>query len=1079
MKINNANVIKTGTMRPLICPPPPPRFHRLSFSLCAVALAVSLSGVAVAQTAGTVTISATGNNGDRDPATPGLQVDEGDTLTITVTANGLSAGEVFPEVVENWGNDIVGNILNRIRFSEGGSLDSVHLVRDDNEVEGDETFTVTLLSNIVIAGAVPSTWTVGTPSSVTITIRANDGSVAMLGGADADAPGGGTINVPVEFSSSPARTADSTVAFAITGTAAATDYTVTTGGGITFDAAAATGTIEIAQADTSGAIPIRIASGATAGRTLIVTLTGHTGGGVSSVVSSAPRTYTLTESTPAPVAGVTLSATTLAVGEGDNGAYSVALTSEPGGAVVITPSVLPGGHDLTLTRGGVALLPSGALTFTAANWNSAQTVSVAAGEDDDATDDTATIRHVVSGYGSVTAGAVVVTVSDDDAADSAPAFDAADAPEDRTYTVDAAITDLVLPEASGGNGALSYALDVSAVAGLVFDANTRTLSGTPSVVAGAVALTYIVTDSDGNTDAGDSDALTFSVTVAPVVITPAVMVSPTTLAVDEGGSGTYSIVLTTEPVGGNVTVTPSSDTDAVTVTPAGGLVFTTGNWDTVQTVTVTGTARALIRHRVDGTGNYTGVTAASVRVLFGNAEEVDATNAVILPEVARVMVGNHVSAITHRISQARTATGGAGAGLRANLGGHSTLEELAATHAQTMVDGGLDTKTLLGGADFAMPLNADGVGGLGGANLALWGSGDYRNIGGDSNNVDWDGSLFSAHLGVDVALQPGLLAGVMLAWSEADLEYTNRNTATAAAATGDYELDMTSLHPYVGWRALDGRLDLWTTVGYGSGDLKITEANTNPTTADATLQTLGAGGSARLLASRDTELRVKGEVQATRLEVEQAADDAFNEMEVNATQTRLALEATRTVTTRSGAQVSPSLELGMRYDGGDGATGNGVEIGGGFRFQSAARGLTLETRARALLAHSGETEDIGISATLKLTPGADGQGLSLSLAPAYGNTGGGGAEEVWQGGLSADIDPQASLNARVGYGLPAAAFMLTPYGEMALGEDVQNYRLGLSWGVGALFDLNLVGEREEKDGVGAEHAIWFEGRVRF
>ena len=1060
---------------------------------------VSLSGVAAAQTVGTMTLVATSNNGDRDAVASGLQVDEGDIITLTTTFHGKTGGRViiqavasgtanFPLSGQITGFDVTPSRRSNIptvQFDTGiGSSDVVTIdvpVFNDALTEGDETLTFTLTGLPTFAsGTGSASWVIGTPDSVTITIRANDGSQAFLGGADADAPGGGTINVPVEFSSSPARTADSTVAFAITGTAAATDYTVTTGGGITFDAAAATGTINIAQADTSGAIPIRIASGATAGRTLIVTLTGHSGGGVSSVVSSAPRTYTLTESIPAPVAGVTLSATTLAVGEGGNGAYSVVLTSEPGGAVVITPSVLPGGHDLTLTRGGVALLPSGALTFTAANWNSAQTVSVAAGEDADATDDTATISHAVSGYGSVTAAAVVVTVGDDDAADSAPAFDAADAPGEQTYTVGVGIADLVLPAASGGNGALSYALDASAVAGLVFDADTRTLSGTPSVVAGAVALTYTVTDSDGNTDAGDSDALTFSVTVAPVVVTPAVTVSPTTLAVGEGGSGTYSVVLTTEPVGGNVTVTPSSDTDAVSVTPDGGLVFTTGNWDTAQTVTVTGTARATISHTVAGTGNYTGVRAASVRVLFGNAEEVDATNAVILPEVARVMVGHHVSAITHRISQARTAGagGGAGAGLRANLGGHSTLEELAATHAQTMVDGGLDTKTLLGGADFAMPLNAGGDG-LGGSNLALWGSGDYRNIGGDSNNIDWDGSLFSAHLGVDVALQPGLLAGVMLAWSEADLEYTNSNTATAAATTGDYELDMTSLHPYLGWRALDGRMDMWATVGWGTGELEITETNADPTTADATLQTLGVGGSARLLASRDTELRVKGEVQATRLEVEQAADDAFNEMEADASQARLALEATRTVTTRSGAQASPSLELGMRYDGGDGETGNGVEIGAGLRYHNAGRGLTLETRMRALLSHSGDTKDQGLSATLKLTPGADGQGLSLSLAPAYGNTGG-GAEEVWRGGLSADAaDLQASLNARVGYGLPSAAFMLTPYGEMALGEDVRNYRLGLSWGVGALFDLNLVGEREEKDGGGVEYGIWFEGRVGF
>ena len=573
-----------------------------------------------------------------------------------------------------------------------------------------------------------------------------------------------------------------------------------------------------------------------------------------------------------------------------------------------------------------------------------------------------------------------------------------------------------------------------------------------------------------------SDATELSVTVP----TPTVVISTTRVRLTEDSTETYyTIVLDSEP-GADVVVTPESDTDAVTVTPDDGLTFTTGNWETEQTVTVTGNARATISHRVDGTGNYTGVTAADVRVIFGDAEATDALNAVILPEVARVMVGNHVSAITHRISQARTAGGGAGTGLRANLGGHSTLEELAATHAQTMVDDGLDTKTLLGDSDFAMPLSAASDGGLGGSNLALWGSGDYRNIGGDGNNVDWDGSLFSAHLGVDVALQPGLLAGVMLAWSEADLEYTNRNTATATA--GDYELDMTSLHPYVGWRALNGRLDLWTTVGYGSGDLKITEANTNPTTADATLQTLGVGGSARLLASRDTELRVKGEVQATRLEVGQAKDDAFNEMEVSATQTRLALEATRSLTAPNGAQLLPSLELGMRHDVGDGATGNGIEIGAGLRYHNATRGLTLETRLRALLSHSGDTKDQGLSATLNLTPGADRQGLSLSLTPAYGNAAS-GVQNVWDKGVPAadsDSDLNARMSVEVGYGFAGVGDgLLTPYSELTLGEDNKTYRMGMRWHLGKTFTLNLANERLEKDDAAPKDAYLLEGEVKF
>ena len=57
-------------------------------------------------------------------------------------------------------------------------------------------------------------------------------------------------------------------------------------------------------------------------------------------------------------------------------------------------------------------------------------------------------------------------------------------------------------------------------------------------------------------------------------------------SVDEGGTGTYTVVLASEP-SGNVTVTATSgNTGAVTVTPT-SLTFTTGNWATAQTVTVT------------------------------------------------------------------------------------------------------------------------------------------------------------------------------------------------------------------------------------------------------------------------------------------------------------------------------------------------------------------------------------------------------------------------------------------------------------------------------------------------------------
>ena len=76
----------------------------------------------------------------------------------------------------------------------------------------------------------------------------------------------------------------------------------------------------------------------------------------------------------------------------------------------------------------------------------------------------------------------------------------------RTYTVGTAINALTLPAASGGDGTLTFSLSPN-VPGLTFNATTRQLTGTPST-AGTYAMTYTVTDEDG-----DSDTLSFTITV--------------------------------------------------------------------------------------------------------------------------------------------------------------------------------------------------------------------------------------------------------------------------------------------------------------------------------------------------------------------------------------------------------------------------------------------------------------------------------------------------------------------------------------------------------------------------------------
>ena len=135
---------------------------------------------------------------------------------------------------------------------------------------------------------------------------------------------------------------------------------------------------------------------------------------------------------------------------------------------------------------------------------------------------------------------------------------------------------------------------------------------------------------------------------------------------------------------------------------------------------------------------------------------------------------------------------------------------------------------------------------------------------------------------------------------------------------------------------------------------------------------------------------------------------------------RLALEASRA----SGA-VSPFVQLGGRYDGGDGQTGAGLELVGGLR--AATSRLDLEARGRWLSAHTASGyEEYGAMARLVLQSRADGTGLQAALSPRWGAADGLGFDGggLLGGAGSAGLAPGAawpagqalSLDGELGYG---------------------------------------------------------------
>ena len=161
-----------------------------------LALSLFITLPVAAQTPPTVDITATNNNGDRDSTWPGLQVNEGDTVTISITpSTPVTSGIVFYNSAVSGSltpgdiNNILGNpessfspgISNGDSFSFGAeSADGRALtlrIRDDGLAEADETLTITI-SNLRAQFGNTQGFVLGT-DSVTVTVRGTDTAPAF------------------------------------------------------------------------------------------------------------------------------------------------------------------------------------------------------------------------------------------------------------------------------------------------------------------------------------------------------------------------------------------------------------------------------------------------------------------------------------------------------------------------------------------------------------------------------------------------------------------------------------------------------------------------------------------------------------------------------------------------------------------------------------------------------------------------------------------------------------------------------------------------------------------------------------
>lgn len=349
----------------------------------------------------------------------------------------------------------------------------------------------------------------------------------------------------------------------------------------------------------------------------------------------------------------------------------------------------------------------------------------------------------------------------------------------------------------------------------------------------------------------------------------------------------------------------------------------------------------------------------------------------VLPQVMRSVTASTVDAISDRIDQA-TSGDSTSSSTAFKLGGSTTLTAALRGHD----DGSFLSNLLSDGTYFMFPLNASHGGNKLLSHYTFWGNFDYRKLSDDNMEVmAYDGNVTSANFGIDRKIGESLIGGVSLTLARSTMDYTDPELAM-----GEFSTSLSSVNPFVGWQIADSAR-VWAAAGFGWGQIDLKES-TNEQSSDLS-QTMFAAGlnlslmsSDQLIGGGTTSLKLNSETAFTSADVEEG--DSLEETSLDASRYRVMFEGLYTRKLASDAVLTPSIEAGWRYDGGDGTTGNGLEIGAGLGYEVGR--LMVQLNSQSLVTHSDADEytDWSFSGMVSYEPSSSGQGLSMSVGSSWG-----------------------------------------------------------------------------------------------
>ena len=583
--------------------------------------------------------------------------------------------------------------------------------------------------------------------------------------------------------------------------------------------------------------------------------------------------------------------------------------------------------------------------------------------------------------------------------------------------------------------------------------------------------------------------------------------------VDEGADAVLAFAVTLSRAASRVVTVDYATADGSAhagddyTAASGTLTFQTG--ESSQTIEVT----VLDDAHDDGEETLTLSNAAGGRLTDGEAtgtiENTDPLPRALLARFGRATALHVMEQVEERLEASRAP------GLRGRFAGRELRRGMERDMGRnflsrlqsTAVQGARDTtgvqydlsgsellRTGLGGGDVLMGsgfvLNRETGAG---PSVSLWSRGMESRFSGRDGELSLDGGVRTTMFGADYAKGP-LMAGLMLSHRRGLGGYQG-------ADVGEVASSVTGLHPWVGYK-LTERVTLWGVTGYGRGSLSLTpgEALSRPTSVPSpvalkgglSMSMLAGGVRGDLVDSGAGGFGLAFKVDAlwvgTGSEAVAGPAGRLAATEAVVTRVRTALEASRGYVVGHGIALRPSLEVGLRRDGGDAETGRGADVAASLIASDPRTGLSVDVRVRTLLVHQDEgfrERGVSVSFSYDPTPSTP-LGFTARVAPSWGGQAMSGADALWgrdtMEGLGAGGQGSGDrIDAEFGYALPVGSRLVgTPRFGVTTSEMGRDYRLGYKLTLlqrGTMnFEFGLDAQCRESLGQGdADHSLM--GRV--